>query len=235
MRLLLPEVRPLRDEELLDVYAPPDRGWVRAGFVLSTDGGIATGGSSRPLQSPPDLLAFTTLRAVSDAVLVGAGTARAEDYGPVRVRPAGRAWRAARGLPEAPPLVLITRSLDLDPGARCFAGPTVVVTCAAAEGRDRFPDVVVAGDDEVDLVDAVRQLTDRGLTRLHCEGGPQLLTAALRAGLVDELCLTLTPLLLGAAAPGLLSGPLDVPLPLELASLVHGGDGVLLARYLVRR
>lgn len=234
MRLLLPEDRPLRDEELLDLYAPPGRGWLRAGFVLSTDGGIAAEGSSRPLQSPADLLAFTTLRAVSDAVLVGAGTARAEDYGPVRLRPAGRAWRAARGLPEAPPLVLITRSLGLDPGARCFAGPTVVVTCAAAEGRDRFPDVVVAGDDEVDLVDAVRQLADRGLTRLHCEGGPQLLTAAVHAGLVDELCLTLTPLLLGAA-PGLLSAPLDLPLPLELASLVDGGDGVLLARYLVRR
>lgn len=234
MRLLLPEARALCDEELLDLYAPPEKRWLRAGFVLSTDGGIAADGSSRPLQSPADLLAFTTLRAVSDAVVVGAGTARTEDYGPVRIRPAGRSWRAERGLPQAPPLVLVSRSLQLDPAARCFEGPTVVVTCAAAPGRDRFPDVVVAGQDEVDLADAVRQLADRGLTRLHCEGGPQLLTAAVRALLVDELCLTLTPLLLGIA-PGLLTATLDAPVPLELAHLIDGGDGVLLARYLVRR
>ena len=234
MRLLLPEARALRDEELLDLYAPPEKRWLRAGFVLSTDGGIAADGSSRPLQSPADLLAFTTLRAVSDAVVVGAGTARTEDYGPVRIRPAGRSWRAERGLPQAPPLVLVSRSLQLDPAARCFEGPTVVVTCAAAPGRDRFPDVVVAGQDEVDLADAVRQLADRGLTRLHCEGGPQLLTATVRALLVDELCLTLTPLLLGIA-PGLLTATLDAPVPLELAHLIDGGDGVLLARYLVRR
>lgn len=234
MRLLLPESRELRDDELLDLYAPPEKRWVRAGFVVSTDGGIAADGSSRPLQSPADMLAFTTLRAVSDAVVVGAGTVRAEDYGPVRVRPAGGAWRAARGLPKAPPLVIVSRLLDLDPAARCFDGPTVVVTCAAAAGRDRFADVVVAGDDEVDLADAVSQLADRGLTRLHCEGGPHLLTAALRAGLVDELCLTLTPLLLGSAR-GLLTVPLDAPMPLELAHLVDGGGGVLLARYLVGR
>lgn len=234
MRLLLPEPRALDDEDLLDLYAPPERRWLRAGFVLSTDGGIAARGSSRPLQSPADLLAFTTLRAVSDAVVVGAGTARTEDYRPVRVRPAGRAWRAARGLPETPPLVLVSRSLDLDPAARCFDGPTVVVTCAAAPGRDRFPDVLVAGEHEVDLADAVGRLADRGLTRLHCEGGPQLLTAAVQASLVDELCLTLTPLLLGAA-PVLLPAPLDPPLPLALAHLVDGGDGVLLARYLVQR
>lgn len=232
MRLLLPESRALRDEDLLDLYAPPEKRWLRGGFVVSTDGGIAAEGSSRPLQSPADLLAFTTLRTVSDAVVVGAGTARTEDYGPVRLRPTGAAWRAARGLPEAPPLVLVSRSLDLDPTARCFDGPTVVVTCAAAPGRDRFPDVVVAGEEEVDLVQAFVQLADRGLARLHCEGGPHLLTAALRAGLVDELCLTLTPLLLGAA-PGLITAPLDAPLPLELAHLVDGGDGVLLARYLV--
>ena len=232
LRLLLPEPRPLRDDELLDLYAPEPG--VRAGFVLSTDGAVAAGGSSRPLQSPADLLSFTTLRAVSDAVLVGAGTARSEDYGPVRPRPGGRAWRAARGLPEAPPLVLVSRSLALDPGARCFDGPAVVVTCAAAPGQDRFPDVLVAGEEEVDLADAVRQLAARGLTRLLCEGGPQLLTALLRAGLVDELCLTLSPLLVGGA-PGLVTEALGAPLPLALEHLVDAADGVLLARYSVQR
>jgi riboflavin biosynthesis pyrimidine reductase len=228
LRLLLPEPRSLDDVDLLDLCAPAPG--LRAGFVLSTDGAVSAGGSSRPLQSPADLLSFTTLRAVSDAVVVGAGTARAEDYGPVRPRPAGREWRAAHGLPEQPPLVLVSRSLDLDPGARCFTGPTVVVTCAAAPDPGRFPDVVVAGEEEVDLADAVRQLAARGLRRLLCEGGPQLLTALLRAGLVDELCLTLSPLLVGAA-PGLVAGPLAAPVPLRLEHLVDAGDGVLLARY----
>jgi len=232
LRQLLPEQRPLDDADLLELCAPAPG--VRAGFVLSTDGAVSAGGSSRALQSPADLLSFSTLRAVSDAVLVGAGTARAEDYGPVRPRPAGRAWRAARGLPEVPPLVLVSRWLDLDPGARCFAGPTVVVTCAAAPGRDRFPDVVVAGDEQVDLADAVRQLAARGLERLLCEGGPQLLTGLLQAGLVDELCLTLSPLLVGRA-PGLLTVPLDAPAPLQLEYLVDAGEGVLLARYRVQR
>lgn len=231
MRLLLPQPRELAPQDLLDLYDPGDGPHLRAGFVLSTDGGIAQDGSSRPLQSPADEAVFHALRAVTDAVLVGAGTVRTEDYGPVRPRPDGQAWRAARGLPGQPPLVVVSRSLDLDPQARCFAGPCVVVTCAAAAGRDRFPDVIVAGDGEVDVADAVAQLRGRGLTRLLCEGGPQLLTALTASDLVDELCLTHTPRLLGPA-PGLLTTPMTRELALQ--HLVED-DGVLLARYAVVR
>lgn len=232
MQQLLPTARPLTTSDLLELYEPAHG--VRAGFVVTTDGGVAHDGTSRTLQTPADEAVFHALRAVTDAVVVGAGTARAEDYGPVRPRADGRAWREARGLPEAPPLVVVSRSLDLDPAARFLSGGSVVVTCRSAPGRDRFPDVVVAGDDEVDLADAVRQLRDRGLTRLLCEGGPHLLTAMLRAQLVDELCLTHTPLLVGPA-PTLLTQPQDPPVPLDLRHLVDGGDGVLLARYAVRR
>ena len=234
MQLLLPQRRALAVEELHDLYDPGESAGLRGGFVVTVDGGIAHDGTSRPLQTPADEAVFHALRAVADAVLVGAGTARTEEYGPVRPRPAGAAWRAARGLPPQPPLVLVSRSLDLDPAGPPFAGPCVVVTCAAAAGRDRFPDVIVAGDEEVDLPEAVRQLNERGLTRLLCEGGPHLLTALLHAGLVDELCLTSTPLLVGAA-PSLLTAPLDRPLALDLRHLVDGGDGVLLGRYAVRR
>jgi riboflavin biosynthesis pyrimidine reductase len=233
VRLLLPEPRPLSPDDLLNLYDPGPERSLRAGFVITTDGGIAHDGTSRTLQTPADEAVFHALRAVADGVLVGAGTARAEDYGPVRPRAAGREWRQARGLPESPPLVLVSRSLDLDPAARCFAGPAVVITCGAAPGADRFPDVIVAGDEQVDLADALRQLAERGLTRLLCEGGPHLLTALLRARLVDELCLTHTPRLLGSA-PGLLTEALPEPVGLDLQSLVDGGDGVLLARYAVR-
>ena len=232
MQQLLPSARPLTAADLLGLYEPPTG--VRAGFVVTTDGGIAHGGTSRTLQTPADEAVFHALRAVADAVVVGAGTARAEDYGPVRPRADGRAWRAERGLPEQPPLVVVSRSLDLDPQARFLGGPSILVTCAAAPGRDRFRDVVVAGDEEVDLADAVRQLADCGLTRLLCEGGPHLLTAMLRAGLVDELCLTHTPLLVGSA-PTLLTEAQDPSVALDLEHLVDGGDGVLLARYAVRR
>ena len=234
MHLLAPESRPVSLEELHDLYDPGDAPAVRAGFVLTTDGGIAYAGSSRPLQSAADETVFHVLRAVADAVLVGAGTVRAEKYGPVRPRPQGRSWRLNRNRAEQPPLVIVSRSLDLDPSARCFAGPAVVVTCAAAPGPERFGDVVVAGEDEVDLPEALRQLHDRGLTRLLCEGGPHLLTTLLQQGLVDELCLTHTPMLVGPA-PSLLTVAQQQPVALQLQHLIDGGDGVLLARYAVRR
>ncbi len=239
MRLLLPEVRELSADDLHDLYDPGELPAVRGGFVLTTDGGVALDGGSRALQTPADEAAFHALRAVADAVVVGAGTARSEGYGPVRPRAAGAAWRSAHGRPPVPSLVLVSRSLDLDPGDRCFAGPAVVVTCAGADAGRRarlaeVADVVVAGEDDVDLPVAVAALRERGLTRLLCEGGPTLLTGLLRAGLLDELCLTHTPLLLGRA-PTLLTEALDEPVRLALAHLVDGGDGVLLGRWSVRR
>ena len=235
MRLLLPLARPLTWPDLLDLYGEDDDGVLRAGFVLSADGGSAVGGGSRGLQSPADQAVFAALRAVSDAVVVGAGTARAEGYGPVRVRPEGRQWRSSHGRSEAPALVLVSRSLELDPDDRCFTGPAVVVTCAAADpGRraalEAVTDVVVAGDDHVELPAALRALRERGLRRLICEGGPTLLTALLTAGLVDELCLTTAPVLLGTA-PTLLVQALPAPLDLRLVHLVDGGDWSLLTRW----
>lgn len=224
MRLLLPEQRELAPQDLLDLYDPGAGPSLRAGFVLSTDGAVVQDGSSRALQTPADQAVFHALRAVADAVLVGAGTARDEDYGPVRPRADGQTWRRQHDRSAQPPLVLVSRSLDLDPHARCFQGPTIVVTDEAAPGKDRFPDVIVA----TDLGDAVRQLHERGLTRLLCEGGPELLTSLLQAGLVDELCLTHTPRLIGPA-PGLLTEATTQDL--DLQHLVDGGDGVLLARY----
>ena len=231
MRLLLPEQRQLND--LYDLY-DTEIACLRGGFVLSTDGAAAVDGQSRPLQGPADKAVFAALRAVCDAVVVGAGTARSEDYGPVRPAAPARAWREAHGRNPAP-LVLVSRSLRLDPTARAFSGDVrpIVVTCAAAtapEGLHEVADVVVAGDVEVDLPAAVAALHERGLTRLLCEGGPGLLTDLVRAGLVDELCLTLAPLLVGAA-PTLLIGPLAAPVRLELVHRVDGGDGSLLARY----
>ena len=237
MRLLLPAARPLGVDDLHDLYDPGEHPCLRGGFVITTDGGIAYDGDSRALQSPTDEAVFHALRAVADAVVVGAGTARSERYGPVRPRPAGQAWRERHGRDAALPLVIVSRALDLDPAARCFQDPAVVVTCEAADAARRdllagVADVLVAGDEQIDLPAAVAALHDRGLTRLLCEGGPRLLTGLLQAGLVDELCLTLTPLLLGSA-PHLLTEGLACPRRLELRHLIDGDDGVLLARYAI--
>ncbi len=236
MRLLLPHPRQLSPDDLHEIYSGQTSPCLRAGFVVALDGGISFAGSSRPLRTPTDEAAFHALRAVADAVVVGAGTVRAEGYGPVRPRPGGLVWRHAHGLPPVPPLVTVSRSLDLDPADRCFSGPSLVVTCASADRHRKsrlsaVTEVVVAGEDDVDLSAAVCALHERGFTRLLCEGGPQLLAALLQRGLVEELCLTLTPLLLGAA-PHLLPTALTAPQQLELRHLIDG-DGVLLARYAV--
>lgn len=235
MRLLLPEHRELADDDLLDLYDPGGAACVRAGFVVSVDGTAAVDGSSRPLGTAADRAAFRALRAVSDAVVVGAGTVRAEDYGPVRLRAAGRSWRAARSRPEHVPLVVVSRSLRLDPAGRWATGARpVVVTCAAADrGRRQalsaVADLLVAGEDDVDLPAAVGELASRGLRSLLCEGGPALLQAFLAASLVDELCLTVSPALAGGLP--LLPGALPAPVPLRLVHAVDGGDGSLLCRW----
>lgn len=237
MRLLLPRPRPLSPDDLHDLYDTGATSLVRGGFVVSVDGGVSHDGGSRPLQSAADQAVFHTLRAVADAVMVGAGTLRIEGYGPVRPRPAGIDWRTRHGRTTAPPLVIVSQSLHLDPAAACFSGPAIVVTCKTADARRRdqlaeVASVIVAGDNQIDLPAAIHELHRRGLTRLLCEGGPKLLTSLLAAGLLDELCLTLTPLLLGSA-PRLLTETLGSPRRLDLLHLLDGGEGVLLARYAV--
>lgn len=222
---------------LEELYADAPR--VRAGFVLSADGATAYRGSSRPLSGPTDRAALRSLRAVAGAVVVGAGTARAEDYGPVPLPEPLRAWRIAAGLPERPPLVVVTRRGELDPASRLFAGPsrTTVLTCAAADtaALGGVADVVVAGQDEVDLTAGLAAL---GHERLLVEGGPALLGDLVRLGLVDELCLTLAPLLAGSPATGpgagVLAGALPSTVPLTLRHVLEH-EGVLLLRYGVGR
>lgn len=222
MRLLHPEPRELAPEDLPDLYDESGP-HLRAGFVLSVDGAIAVDGTSAALGSAADKAVFRALRTVCDAVVVGAGTARAEDYGPVRHQPAAAAWRAAHGRTEDTPLVVVSRTGDVPADARFLSGPTLF---AVPEGVD-VPGEVVSSPDPRELVAALHA---RGLTRLLCEGGPSLLTSLLAAGVVDELCLTTAPTAVGEG-PRLLG---RVPrADLALRSLVLDDPGVLLARWSV--
>lgn len=213
MRLLHPSIRDLAPEDLYDLYDEPGRS-LRAGFVASLDGVVAVQGRSEALGSPADKAVFRALRAVCDAVVVGAGTLRAEDYGPVLLQPSAAAWRAAHGRAPEVPVVVVTRSGDLG-SSRVRQGP-----------------VLVTGTDlPHDPAQLVAALHARGLTRLLCEGGPSLLRTFLEAELVDELCLTASPVLAGAG-PHLVEG-LSRPVRLALRSLVHADPGVLIGRWTV--
>jgi len=212
--------------DLLELYDVPDRRrLVRGGMVLSADGGAVHDGSSRPLSTPADRAVFRALRAVSDVVLVGAGTARVEGYGPLRLSPEQQTWRTQRGRPPLPALAVVSRSLDLP--ERLLEVATVV-TCASS-AHEGLRDPVVAGQDRVDLAGALDQLAARGLRQVLCEGGPDLLGELVGAGLLDELCATLSPHLVGRA-PGLLGAPLAAPVPLRLLHVLED-DGSLLLRW----
>src|SRR5688500_1329609 len=121
MRLLHPDVRDISAEALFDLYDAPGP-LLRADFVASVDGTIALVGRSAPLSSPADKAVFRALRTVSDAVIVGAGTAREENYGPVNHKGSARQWRADHGFAEQAPLVVVSRSGNIPPDARFLQG-----------------------------------------------------------------------------------------------------------------
>jgi riboflavin biosynthesis pyrimidine reductase len=251
VRALLPDPpRPIGDDvELEAVYASPITASVRANFVVCLDGAIETGGRSGGLGGPADRRIFTTLRALADVILVGAGTARTEHYGPATVEAAAGERREARGQRPVPTVAVVTGGADLDPDSKLFSrhggdGPTpprpVVLTCLAAppEQRDRLAevaDVVVCGDGDVDNTEVLEALRQRGLAQVLCEGGPTLSTALAADDLLDELCLTHTPLLAGPGRAPLSAGDeWAEPKRWALASLLEG-DGMLFARYRAAR
>jgi riboflavin-specific deaminase-like protein len=226
MRRLLPD--PADEVDLRAAYALPDGRHVRVNFASSADGSVTVAGTSRGLSSDADRDLFHVLRSLSDVVLVGAGTVRAENYGGAR-ESGGR----------TPPVAVVSRSLGLNPAARLFTDTAVrpiVVTCTASPADQRaeladIADVVVAGDDDVDVAAALDALADRGLEHVLCEGGPHLFGTLLAARRVDELCLSLAPLLAGGTAGRIVNGLSDeVVTDLRLEHVLEDG-GHLFLRY----
>lgn len=233
MRRLLPG--PVVEvDDLWDCYALPATPHLRAGFVHSVDGAVTVDGTSSPLSGTVDRKVFRVLRAVCDVVLVGAGTARTEDYGPVRLPEALQNRRASEGRDPRPALAVVTGSGQLDPDSRLLrdrSQPVVVVTTRSTDtsALPAHVQVVVAGDDEVDLPQALAALRSLGQQRILCEGGPQLLQRLLAEDAVDQLCLTVSPLLVGGA-PGLLPAGLSSSRSVTLTGLLEQ-DGVLLTTW----
>jgi riboflavin biosynthesis pyrimidine reductase len=240
MRQLLPSSE-LGDPDLARLYAYPSGRWLRANMVSSADGAAILEGVTAGLSSRSDRHLFSLLRALADVIVVGAATARAEKYGPARQR---EFWNDLRkGRPPTPPIAVVSARLDLDPASRLIAAAppharTIVITTAQSPPDRRADlagraDVIVAGDQAVDLNAAVSALDGRGYQRMLTEGGPRLLGQFIAAGLLDELCLTIGPLLAGPGASGIVAGALSAsrPMPLELAHVLED-SGFLLCRYI---
>jgi len=239
LRQLLPSRQD--NPDLAALYAYPGGRWLRANMVSSADGAAALDGASAGLSSGTDRQLFALLRALSDVIIVGAATARAERYKPARAQEPWRDLRAGR--PPTPPIAVVTRRLDLDPGGPLItAAPpearTIVITTEKAPRDIRaaiepHADVVIAGEETVDLEAAVTALAERGHRRMLTEGGPHLLAQLLEAGLLDELCLTVAPLLTGPGAGRIVAGAPSGPaaLPLTLGHVLED-DGFLFFRYL---
>jgi riboflavin biosynthesis pyrimidine reductase len=245
MRALLPVAGPVTD--LHEAYASDwlEAGGIRVNFVASADGAVALQGRSGGLQTPGDNQVFAVLRDLADVVLVGAGTARDEGYRPVVPNQRRQTARARFGLAPLLPIALVSARLDLDPTGPLFTGDersarTIVITHGATPTDKReqlaeVAEVIVAGAEAVDLVSARDQLTERGLTRVLNEGGPSLFGRLLANQVVDELCLTVSPLLAGAGAGRIVAGepwPPDFVPNLSLRTLLEE-DHALFYRYRV--
>lgn len=229
----------LPDDELVAELRRPDP-VLRVNFVASVDGAATRDGLSGGLGDPADRCHFELLRRAADVVLVGAGTVRAEGYGPMRVSEESAEWRVAHGLTPHPVFAIVSGSLDLDPASRIFVEAPVRPVILTTPGRDapafaEVADVVETGGGEiVDAAAAVAALHERGLTRVLCEGGPQLFGALLAADVVDELCLTIEPTLEAGTARRIAAGLLPQPRALELVHVLRSASTLLLRYARVR-
>ena len=210
----------LGDAELAEVYAAPSLPWLRVNMVSTADGS-ATGpdGRSGGINNAADKRVFRLLRRLCDAIVVGAGTARDEGY-----------HEASK------PLVLVSRHGEVPAQLRSATpGSVLMATCAGAdhlaETRALLGDdnVLVLGQQRVDLARLKPTLADRGLTHLLSEGGPHLLRDLLAEGVADELDWTVVPRLLAGEHRRITSGP-PVDVDLRLGLLLEE-EGTLLARW----
>ena len=226
--------------ELIEHYRVVDRAGprVRVNFIASLDGAATIDGLSGGLNNADDKMVFETLRLLTDVILVGAGTVRAEGYGGIHLSADDAAWRVQAGLAAQPPLAVVSGRLDLDPGHPLFteaATRPIVLTHAAAPADRRaalaeVAEVIVCGDKRVDPRRVVAALAERGLPQILCEGGPNLFGSLVEADIVDELCLSLSPVLEGGLAGRIAVGSAAAARAMELLHVLRAGD-MLFLRY----
>lgn len=209
----------LDDAEIARLYAYPDspRPWVRTNFVATLDGAaFGEDGRSGTLGGDVDTRVFHVLRSLADVVVVGAGTARTEDYGPGDV-----------------PIAVVSSRLDI-PERLVVPGQLVITSADAPAHRLKrlreTVEVIAVGEGRVDWAAVLDELADRGWHHVLCEGGPTLHGELVGLDLVDEVCLTIAPVLAGGGAPRIAHGPASVDRPMRLGHCITAED-VLLTRW----
>jgi len=246
---LLGSVHQLGVTELPELYGYPaeqNRIWLRANFIASLDGAATVGGTTDRLGGPGDRALFGLLRELADVILVGAGTVRAEDYSGARPTIAQRQRRHAHGQSEVPQLAIVTKSGRLDRDLGVFTRtevPPLVCTCAVVADQTRralagLAEVVDCsrGDQaRVDEAAVLAALADRGLYRVLTEGGPMLFGSLVGREMLDELCLTIAPSLVGGQAGRIAAGTGQVLTGMRCAHILTDEDGYLYTRYVKTR
>ncbi|MDI6408551.1 pyrimidine reductase family protein [Streptomyces albus] len=236
-------------EELAEEYAYPPVGegsdeagwWLRGNMVASLDGAVHHGGRSQPLSSRTDMWIFGVLRALADVVVVGAQTVRQEGYGPAKRRSGFAGRRAAQGQAPVPAVAVVSAGLELDFSLPLFTEPVVPTLLVTGRGapedrvaraREAGVEVLFAGEGSaVDPALVPGLLARRGLRRQLTEGGPTLLGEFAGAGVLDELCLSISPRIVAGSAPRIMNGPV-LPDPDEyVLDGVLEEDGFLFTRY----
>ncbi|HYF46091.1 MAG TPA: dihydrofolate reductase family protein [Acidimicrobiales bacterium] len=243
MRQLLPE--PVDDVDPEAVHAglvrpvPRDRPYVLVDMIESLDGGTAIDGASGALGGEGDRMVFRAIRTVPDVILVAARTANAEHYRAPVISEATRQARLARGQAPTPRLAVITGELSVDLSLGMFTDPgeerPLVITSEAAPVNRRdeveaVAEVLVVGDDLVDLAGALAILRQRGVGIVLCEGGPTLNGGMVGLDLVDEWNVSLSPTLAGGESHRIANTAPPAVRPLDLTHVLEH-DGMLFLRY----
>ncbi|MTE13752.1 pyrimidine reductase family protein [Nocardia aurantiaca] len=237
----------LTRDDLVELYAypvEPSAPYVRVNFITSIDGAASVDGRSGRLGTPADKRVFGLLRDLADVVLVGAGTARAENYGAAHTDSELRKRLHREGFggdPDGTPprIAIVTASAYLDPASKLFtdtgARPIIFTTTAAPDDRKkRLIDAgadVIGYDENAATTGILEALDGLGLRRVLCEGGPSLFGQFLTAGAVDELCLTISPQLVGGTAGRIAVSPEALPTPMNPCHLLLDHDGTILTRW----
>ena len=228
------------DEALLQHYALRDRSkpWVRANFIASLDGAATHNGHTRGLNNADDKRVFDLLRMLCDVVLVGAATVRSEGYAGRKVDRKAAAWRVGHGLAAEPTLAVVSARLSLSPDIAALAHAPVrpiIFTLERSPPEKRqalssVADVVLCGSDALDCRAMLAALAMRGLRQVLCEGGPHLFGTLVEADCIDELCLTLSPVLENGSAGRIVAGAAQTTRRMRLGHAISVGE-MLMLRY----
>lgn len=216
-----------------------DRPWVMCNMISSIDGGIAVDGVSGGLGGPADKRVFGAIRAIPDVIVVASGTVIAENYRAPQTPDRIREQRVARGQAAIPRIAIVTQSLSIDHAHRIFdpAARPIIITSTTADPAARrdledVADIIAVGDGSVDLGAALAELGSSGANIVLLEGGPTLNGAFVDDDLIDELCLSFAPLMLGGDSPRIVTRSQNtVPRPFRLDRTLHEDD-YLFHRYL---